>query len=934
MSAELLLSNAQYTRLGHQLQNSTVNTLIAGTGIFTNLIGPSIISSSGSFSTLTVGTAIIIDCQAASGTFTTLISASSNLGPSTITSVNTNVLTAGTSIINTLIAGSATISQVNSDLTPDANGTRSLGLPSRYYQNAYIENAYVTNLTTASSLDTSDPIVNFGSSNLTDNINEGIVLVTATGVFSGLMRSGSQSVKDYYLFQNQTSQPMVGDAIQNFERANLHLATLEASTGLINNLVAGTGSFINMSSGTGTFFRMTASSGTFVRVNVNGTLTAGTGNFANVDSSNAGGILFNGNMMLSNKGTTNLLVGVTANTSVVASGGDTMVGYNAGKLVSNGTNNTLLGAFTGNAITTGAGNTLLGSNAGINYTSSESNNIIIGNQIYGNLGENNTIRMGTGMTSTLISGIRGISSSTVDAKLVGVSSDGQLCTDNIQSGLVTNLTSGTGVFVNINSTTNNLSVINAGTATLISLTSGTGVFTTLNSTTNNLSTINAGTCTLISLTSGSGLFTTLNSTINNLSVINCGTASFISITAGTSIVSSISAPNITAGTGSFISLTAGTGSFSTGLFDRVLVGTLLQVNGGGGVYLQNGTVTGDIVTADNGNILLQNRSVVSQTGIFYNMIASTASVSTLIVSATALFTNTRTATSASNASVVFSGGVGIGDNLSLGQGLTCRNTLSLKFDSANMSVGNTTPISIAFTDTLAINTTYTVPNCNANASFIMSETAQTINGAKTFTATTTSPTFNAGTGIYIRLTSSTGIFNGGTNSTSSTSGTVIVTGGQGISQNLYVAGTGVFSVPVVSNAGVQTQYAIATAGPAVSCLNATDTLLTWTTPTLVGITYSAGTFTCPKAGLYLCTATYKWGALNPGICYGYFYKNASTSVQYGASNLPNTTFNWTTTATIQCAANDTIGFYVNQQNTGGTQNVTGVCIGITLISAI
>lgn len=179
-------------------------------------------------------------------------------------------------------------------------------------------------------------------------------------------------------------------------------------------------------------------------------------------------------------------------------------------------------------------------------------------------------------------------------------------------------------------------------------------------------------------------------------------------------------------------------------------------------------------------------------------------------------------------------------------------------------------------------------------------------------------------------------FSNTTDSSSTSTGAVIVSGGVGIAKKLY-AGDNIIAngASNVCNAGFQTQYAVCdNAGGTITVSSGSDTLLTWSNRSLVGITYSSGTFTCPKAGIYLCTASMHWGAPT-AVCYMYFYKNASNAIQYGCTQIPangTSCFNWTTTATIKCAVNDTIGFYVNQQS-GVNQAITPVCLGITLISA-
>jgi uncharacterized coiled-coil protein SlyX len=74
-----------------------------------------------------------------------------------------------------------------------------------------------------------------------------------------------------------------------------------------------------------------------------------------------------------------------------------------------GNNNTANGAFALNA-NTGSNNVALGARAGINLTTGD-NNIVIGFGVAGEAGDSNTIRIGKGITRTVIDGINGATAS-------------------------------------------------------------------------------------------------------------------------------------------------------------------------------------------------------------------------------------------------------------------------------------------------------------------------------------------------------------------------------------------------------------------------------------------------------------------------------------------------------------------------------------------
>lgn len=88
-----------------------------------------------------------------------------------------------------------------------------------------------------------------------------------------------------------------------------------------------------------------------------------------------------------------------------------MVGINSGWAITSGANNTGIGYFTyygggGVGLVSGNNNTAVGSSAGSAYTGGESNNILIGANVVGVVGENNTQRLGdtATITNTYIAG--------------------------------------------------------------------------------------------------------------------------------------------------------------------------------------------------------------------------------------------------------------------------------------------------------------------------------------------------------------------------------------------------------------------------------------------------------------------------------------------------------------------------------------------------
>jgi hypothetical protein len=142
-------------------------------------------------------------------------------------------------------------------------------------------------------------------------------------------------------------------------------------------------------------------------------------------------------------------------------------------------------------------------------------------------------------------------------------------------------------------------------------------------------------------------------------------------------------------------------------------------------------------------------------------------------------------TSTSTGTLVVTGGAGISGNL---------NVSSINLNSGNITNAGTIQMGTQTnkaTLTYTTNTarTYTIPDAGANANFVMTEGAQTINGNKTFGGIVSAASIQntpigsttRSTGAFTTLTANNSVtFTQNTASTSTTTGTLVVTGGVGI----------------------------------------------------------------------------------------------------------------------------------------------------------
>jgi len=276
------------------------------------------------------------------------------------------------------------------------------------------------------------------------------------------------------------------------------------------------------------------------------------------------------------------------------------------------------------------------------------------------------------------------------------------------------------------------------------------------------------------------LFTATNAIITTASIIyaNVTTASISTATIGSLVINTNETDNGTLTVGGLVSFTNTNSSTST-------VSGALTVSGGVGI---GGTLNASIIATP---VLTATNAVITTASIIYATVTtatintatiSTATINFLTVSGLAAFTNNTASTSTQSGAVVVTGGVGIGGTL-------------------NASI-IATPVLTA--------TNITVSTLNV--------------------VTTETDTGSLTVGGIVQFTNT-------TNSTSTTTGAVLITGGLGIQGNLYGGNMYSNGAPVLTGStlggfGVTSL----TAGTDTAVSTSTGNVVIWNTGTLQGVT--------------------------------------------------------------------------------------------------
>lgn len=275
-----------------------------------------------------------------------------------------------------------------------------------------------------------------------------------------------------------------------------------------------------------------------------------------------------------------------------------------------------------------------------------------------------------------------------------------------------------------------------------------------------------------------------------------------------------------------------------GIEKKLYVGTDLQV-GGTSALIGNTIITGDLAV-NGGNV-----TTTSTTATVFNTTATTLNVgqaaTTVSIGATTGTTTVRNALTVGGAFTADSGAATISPasaNVVLrptGTGVVTINPATLGSIN-NMSIGASTRSTGAFT-TLAANGITTITSTQASTSVdtgaLQVDGGVGINGAVYAGSLQNTPvgSTTASTGAFTSLTANSAVtFTQNTGSTSTTSGTLVVTGGVGISERLY-AGS-LQNTPIGSSVASSAAFTSLTANAAVTFTQNTASTTT-STGTLV-----------------------------------------------------------------------------------------------------
>lgn len=161
----------------------------------------------------------------------------------------------------------------------------------------------------------------------------------------------------------------------------------------------------------------------------------------------------------------NTLIGGLAGERLTSGERNTLIGMAAGSYIDTGSSNVVVGGYWALGISSGNNNTLIGISAGASLSSSESYNVYLGQQVYGVLGESQTMRLGASdpglnpITDTFIAGIYNTAIGAT-AGVVLIDSTHQLGSSNGSNGQVL-VGGGTGpVWANITSTDTSVTITN------------------------------------------------------------------------------------------------------------------------------------------------------------------------------------------------------------------------------------------------------------------------------------------------------------------------------------------------------------------------------------------------------------------------------------------------------------------------------------------
>jgi hypothetical protein len=356
-------------------------------------------------------------------------------------------------------------------------------------------------------------------------------------------------------------------------------------------------------------------------------------------------------------------------------------------------------------------------------------------------------------------------------------SDATIATLNSTTANITTVDAGTTTTATLNATTGNITTLTSGTVN-----AGTTTSATLNSTTANITTVDAGTTTTATLNSTSGNITTLTSTTVNAgttttATLNSTSGNITTLGAGTTTSAALNATNanittVDAGTTTSAALNATTGNITTLTSNTVNAGTTTSA-------VLNAT-TSNITDAKSTTLVATNFSSGNAqiTGGYadnFPIGANTkaAGAFTMLTSdGLTTFTNSTESDTASSGAVVVTGGLGVGANLNVAGNLTVTgnllvqgNTTTLNVETLNVEDLNITVAANATSGAEANGGGLTVAGANATFTYLNADDSWNLNkklnattvGAAIINVTTANiTTLDAGTTTSATLNSTAG----------------------------------------------------------------------------------------------------------------------------------------------------------------------------------
>ncbi len=316
--------------------------------------------------------------------------------------------------------------------------------------------------------------------------------------------------------------------------------------------------------------------------------------------------------------------------------------------------------------------------------------------------------------------------------------------------------------------------------------------------------------------------------------------------------------------------------------------------------------TYNTVTVDaKGRVLSGSTTTFAETDTLATVTARGATTSTAVT-----FTNATASTSTSTGAVVVTGGVGIGGNLQVGGTITGNGSGLTSVNASTVAVAdystNTTLYPTWVTSTGAGNKTIGVGSTgivfNSNTSSLNLNNAMTVTASQVTHAVPST-------------------FTDATNSTSASTGSVIVTGGVGIAKDLYVGGN-------LTVAGTTTTINTATLSVADNIVTLNSDYTSGTPTENAGIEVRRGSQATTALRWLENGSSGKWQLTNDGTNY-YDIRFGSATISLSTETSGNYIATATAGTGISVSGSGSNNAAITITNTGVTSNVAGTGISVS-----